>query len=1177
MPDRSVVVRLIADTSSYSDNMRRAGEDTRGVGEAGDETSSKLEGLKGVLAGIGAGAILKTGVDLNALKQNATAAFTTLSGSAKAANAELDSLQRDFGSNPFGFETIVKAGQRLTAMGVPLQNVNKMLMNISDATAAVGGDAEVFDRISMSIGQMLSKGTVQSEEMLQLAEAGIPAWQLLAKEIGTTVPEAMKRVQNRQVDAQTAVDALMRGVENRFGGATRNAENTWTGMLAKLKSETAQAAGEIVAPLMRIASEGAEATKPLLQGVGEVGNAFAGLPSPMQNTALALGAVALFSGRLNGAWAAGRGYMTRFNEQMAVQRSLAAANGQQLGRLGSIAATTGARIGAGTRALSSAFGGPLGLAITGTVLALSMYQQSEQDAAKATAEHQAAVDALSNSLDTNTLKLTARGRAEQVDTFLTGKGNIDSRKFEPRNPSRSTGRGSNEFEDLTVVDALQKLKVNAELARQALSGNEEALARLGRQLRAVGGDDMMLALSTLTAITGQSNTLGEALDTTTTKMRLKIPEAAQAAGVSASTLNNALDRTAAGSGTMQTNLAAAGATAQQVAVIMGILTGSTQNAGAAALKTGSDFAAAQAAIAQAAGSFISITGAWDSAVQANTPKAGGGGGASAAPKQKPLPKLEDDKAYAKAKAAEDAFERAQKKQDRLDRERVRNAKKVAEADSEAADAASERARATREAADAAQDAARDAEDALKKAQDLKERSDRNARDAAALAAAVRDQASRAGTADRSAYDTAMISASAAASSTAATARSADSGAASAQRDFDEKSAAAKRAKARADADEAVVKAAKDRADRSRKIVDDLQDAIEEREWRTERVRDRLQARREKAEKEFNKRLDKLQKERDAASSTSNAGVAGGYDAMNKKVKVSLDDYLKQLRDQVNGQRKWKDDLLELSAKIPPGMAAELAKLGPEAAPLIASLNTGTKTQLREFVRLFGDSGTDAGTKLSNELTAAMPLVGTVAKTLGSTAATKLARAISEGKTGVNEAIQQLGANGLNLEAGLKNKRDIERWINSLDDKPIDLNAEMRINRVRDSKGQIVEVKFPTRVIARAKGGWVEGGSGVRDDVSIPLGRNPGGLIAMGGEYMVRKDIAQRNRPFFDQLDRTGRLPQQATSMIAPVIQLPPQAPARVVTNHITIVQRESQSMRDVFREVDRLADIGQGQ
>ena len=40
---------------------------------------------------------------------------------------------------------------------------------------------------------MQAKGKVSAEEMLQLAEAGVPAWEMLANKIGTDIPTAMDK------------------------------------------------------------------------------------------------------------------------------------------------------------------------------------------------------------------------------------------------------------------------------------------------------------------------------------------------------------------------------------------------------------------------------------------------------------------------------------------------------------------------------------------------------------------------------------------------------------------------------------------------------------------------------------------------------------------------------------------------------------------------------------------------------------------------------------------------------------------------------------------------------------------------------------------------------------------------------------------------------------------------
>lgn len=1220
MADRSVVVRLIADTSQYSDQMRNAARGTRDVGGAGEEAQDSLKGLKAVLATVGAGAIVKTGIEFNAMKERAQAAFTTLSGSAKAANSQLVAMQRDFGSSPFGFETIIQAGQRLTAMGVPLGDLNKMLLNISDATAAVGGNSEVFDRISMSLGQMLSKGTVQSEEMLQLAEAGIPAWQLLAKEIGVSVPEAMKRVQNRQVDAKTAVDALMNGIEDRFGGATKNAADTWSGMLARLKAETVQAVGEIVKPLMRIGTEGAEAVRPIISAAGGVGNAFANLPSPIQNTALALGAVALFSGRLNSAWSglrAGAEGATGGLRNIWVAGNNASSGMQAFG-LRAIAAGSAARS-AGASMLG-AFGGPLGLAITGTVVGLSLYQQKQQEAAAAAAAHDAAVTQLADDLDKQTLALSANARAQLSRSLATDKVNDKSVSDSLRDAGANAflfrdalanGAKSNAFKN-TNADLLQLSttalqssdawkKYGAELKSMGFSLDDVAAASLrgGDQLDSMSrrlahgadsaaaqkdaGEKLRASLGQLPGLysylTDHVKVYAEAQKQQADAMMYNLPDAAAKAGVSVGTLQGAFSswRSEAESGratvsNLQNVLRSSGLTAQQAKVAFDILAGGTSNASAGARQMAYDFSAAASAIAQSASGFVNPTSAWDAAVQANTPT---GGAASGGAKQAKQPSLSDDPAYRKAKKAADEQRRALRDQKSADRDRIRGARAVAKADADAATAASKRAAATKKAADEAKKASDQARQAVEDAQKQKEQADRNAADAAALAAAIKEQSGRAGTMDQAAWSRAQGSANLAVSSTASTASSAGARLSAASADAAAKARAERATAVEAAKAAAAAKAAKARADESKRMADAVASYIENRQAQSQKRLDALNKAQERAQRRFERRS-----QNSAASSTG--AVAGSYSSMAKNVKVSLSDYLDQLRKQVRAQTQWKNDLLALAAKIPPGMVAELAKLGPQAAPLIRQLATGSKKDLGEFVKLFGKAGTDAGAAVANDLTAAIPLIGAAASTAGSDAATKLATAIKDGRVTVAQAMKSLTKNGVDLTLGLKNKREVEAYINSLSRKSVTLKTTMQITNVKDAKGNVVEKRFGggnSQIIMKASGGWVTGGSGMKDDVRIPVARDAFDLRAMGGEFMVRRDIAQANKGFFNTLNRTGKIPTAAPQIVAPRIVLPNQAPTRQIVNNFaagSFVQRDGQSVADMYREFDRLAGMGAG-
>ncbi|MFI0822321.1 phage tail tape measure protein [Streptomyces sp. NPDC021098] len=194
--------------------------------------------------------------------------------------------------------------------------------------------------------------------------------------------------------------------------------------------------------------------------VGGLVSAFGALPGPVQSAALAMLLFRRVQPALTGLATTVRGSLTgafqSFGQQMAVQRSLAAAAGQSLSRYGAAFAVLQARsatlgaMGASFRTasaagtgfvgtlrgvtaaagtglsramsgLTNAMGGPWGLAIAGVSLGLSFLAKRQQEAAQAAAEHQQRVTSLSNALRESGGAINDNVRAVAAQTLLDTK------------------------------------------------------------------------------------------------------------------------------------------------------------------------------------------------------------------------------------------------------------------------------------------------------------------------------------------------------------------------------------------------------------------------------------------------------------------------------------------------------------------------------------------------------------------------------------------------------------------------------------------------------------------------------------------------------------------------------------------------------------------------------------
>jgi tape measure domain-containing protein len=166
---------------------------------------------------------------LNASLELLQIRLTTLYGSVEKANQVLSFLITLAAKSPYGIQDLAKALNYLAAAGAPAEALPRILTAIVNITAAFGGSADVFERVSLALFQMAQRGKVVGEEMRQLTNAGIPAWQILAETIGVSIAQAMDMVEKRQVDAQTFIEGLVAWSEGRLGDMSNAIMRTWTG------------------------------------------------------------------------------------------------------------------------------------------------------------------------------------------------------------------------------------------------------------------------------------------------------------------------------------------------------------------------------------------------------------------------------------------------------------------------------------------------------------------------------------------------------------------------------------------------------------------------------------------------------------------------------------------------------------------------------------------------------------------------------------------------------------------------------------------------------------------------------------------------------------------------------------------------------------------------------------
>lgn len=229
--------RLLSSSFSRSFQAQQA-RNLQAVGRAakfaavGLGSLAAFTGAKGVAAGL----------KFNATMESNELALSRFVGGTKEAKKFVDDLFQTAKRTPFEMTDLTSASRRLLAFGLEADKTKRILSATGDAIAAMGGGAENIDKVTLALGQMQAKGKVSAEELLQLTEAGIPAYDILKTELGLT-GDQVANIGNEGIKAGAAIDALTRGMEERFAGAAKQQSKTYEGQISTLKDNTAQLLG----------------------------------------------------------------------------------------------------------------------------------------------------------------------------------------------------------------------------------------------------------------------------------------------------------------------------------------------------------------------------------------------------------------------------------------------------------------------------------------------------------------------------------------------------------------------------------------------------------------------------------------------------------------------------------------------------------------------------------------------------------------------------------------------------------------------------------------------------------------------------------------------------------------------------------------------------------------------
>ena len=180
--------------------------------------------------------------------QQTEMAFKTMLQSEEKANELMKQMIHTAAITPFGVEDVTEGAKQLLAFNVAAEDVNKTLIGLGDVAAGMG--INLSDMV-MLYGTTIAKGKMDTMDLYQFLNRGIPIADELAKVMGLDVNNAIKEVQKQIKEGKVTSDIFIQAMQSmtaegsKFGGLMEAQSKTITGQISNIEDSIEQMFNEL--------------------------------------------------------------------------------------------------------------------------------------------------------------------------------------------------------------------------------------------------------------------------------------------------------------------------------------------------------------------------------------------------------------------------------------------------------------------------------------------------------------------------------------------------------------------------------------------------------------------------------------------------------------------------------------------------------------------------------------------------------------------------------------------------------------------------------------------------------------------------------------------------------------------------------------------------------------------
>lgn len=254
-----------------------SGEGKEGFAKA-DKEASKLEktlgrmklAAVGFVSSLGFGAAITAIGRVNGQLEQMRVALRVMIGDAKKGDAVLKDIFDFTETTPFQFDEVAQAGRTLLAMGGSAATLKDELKLVGDVAAGTGQN---IVEIASIFGKIRAKQRLTAEEMMQLAERGVPIYEELEKITGKSGEALNKLVETGKIRFPILEQVFrnLTGEGGKFNNMMEMQSKTFLGMVSTLKDMGLAAFRDATGPLFELLKQDIEAVKTRIEEMRKSG------------------------------------------------------------------------------------------------------------------------------------------------------------------------------------------------------------------------------------------------------------------------------------------------------------------------------------------------------------------------------------------------------------------------------------------------------------------------------------------------------------------------------------------------------------------------------------------------------------------------------------------------------------------------------------------------------------------------------------------------------------------------------------------------------------------------------------------------------------------------------------------------------------------------------------------